>query len=130
MMYIAVLIRLWCFKTMGRMFTYEVTIRPNHQLITGGPYAYVRHPSYTAVLLMDVGTAIVTMSSHGYVDECRVMSTPGRWIIITLFSLFAYTIWSLFKRGPVEDAGLRKEFGETWDRYSRAVPCRFIPGLI
>lgn len=39
--------RLWCFNTLGRFFTFEVTIRNDHRLVDSGPYSVLIHPSYT-----------------------------------------------------------------------------------
>jgi protein-S-isoprenylcysteine O-methyltransferase Ste14 len=37
-----------------------VVLKENHELITSGLYAYVRHPIYSGVLLMALGTALMT----------------------------------------------------------------------
>lgn len=42
--------RLWCYRTLGRLFTFDLAIRPRHALVTSGPYRYARHPSYTALV--------------------------------------------------------------------------------
>ncbi|GBE89902.1 hypothetical protein SCP_1702280 [Sparassis crispa] len=69
LMILATLLRVWCFVTLGPLFTYEVTIKHGHRLITSGPYSYVRHPSYSAVFLMLLG-AVATFCSHGnYITE-------------------------------------------------------------
>jgi len=36
------LVRLECFKALGPMFTFTLTIQPEHRLVQHGPYAYVR----------------------------------------------------------------------------------------
>lgn len=36
-----------CYDALGRLFTFERSIMPKHELIQDGPYAWVRHPSYT-----------------------------------------------------------------------------------
>jgi len=41
------LLRLWAMQTLGHFFTFEVTIRKRHSLITTGPYRWLMHPSYT-----------------------------------------------------------------------------------
>lgn len=70
-------LRAWCFSALGRLFTYEVSIRTSHQLVTTGPYALLLHPSYT-------GTAMVALGFCGYIGLLRrwrgllaVMMTVG-----------------------------------------------------
>jgi len=36
------LLRWYCYRALGKMFTYEVSVQHNHQLITTGPYTVVR----------------------------------------------------------------------------------------
>ena len=50
------LLRWWSVATLGGLFTVNVAIRAGHRLIESGPYRYVRHPAYTAVLLVHLGT--------------------------------------------------------------------------
>ncbi len=40
------------------MFQYQITIQPGHQVVTSGPYRYLRHPAYSAVALVLVGIAL------------------------------------------------------------------------
>lgn len=47
---------------MGSMFTFEMSIRKNHELVTSGPYAIVRHPGYTSVMLVVIGMLLVHLS--------------------------------------------------------------------
>ena len=44
--------------TLGRFFTYDVTIQPGHRVVTSGPYRWVRHPSYTGGLLGLLGLGV------------------------------------------------------------------------
>src|SRR6266511_1437639 len=37
-------IRWSCYRALGRLFTFEMSIRDEHELVTQGPYAWVRHP--------------------------------------------------------------------------------------
>ncbi|KAI0319486.1 ICMT-domain-containing protein [Amylostereum chailletii] len=122
-------LRLWCFKTLGNLFTFEVTVRPSHVLVTTGPYAYVRHPSYTAASLHLVGWFTIHFASGGWNRECELMWTQGgKWVAL-YFGLSLFSIISMWKRGPVEDEGLRKKFGDSWERYRKEVPSMFIPGI-
>jgi protein-S-isoprenylcysteine O-methyltransferase Ste14 len=48
----------WARVTLGRNWSAEVTFKQDHELIESGPYALVRHPIYTGLLLMALGAAI------------------------------------------------------------------------
>jgi protein-S-isoprenylcysteine O-methyltransferase Ste14 len=50
---------IWARFTLGQNWSGVVTIKGGHELITRGPYALVRHPIYTGLLTMFVGTVIV-----------------------------------------------------------------------
>src|ERR1035437_7867507 len=39
-------LRIWSIATLGRFFQYWIQVQPGHRVVTGGPYRYVRHPSY------------------------------------------------------------------------------------
>lgn len=52
------LLRWWSIATLGRMFTVTVSIREDHRLIDRGPYRFVRHPSYSAILLVHAGAGL------------------------------------------------------------------------
>lgn len=122
--------RVWSYRALGRLFTYEVTIRPSHTLVTSGPYRFVRHPGYIGLLSHLVGVAIIGGSPTSWIASCGVMSSPA-WIwVSTWYILFIWSIFSVGRRGKVEDALLEKEFGDEWRRYHRSVPYMYIPGLI
>jgi protein-S-isoprenylcysteine O-methyltransferase len=44
--------------TLGRLFTANIAIHEGHAVITAGPYRYVRHPSYTGLLLAFLGLGV------------------------------------------------------------------------
>jgi protein-S-isoprenylcysteine O-methyltransferase len=52
------LLRWWSIAVLGRFFTVNVAIREEHRVIDTGPYRWVRHPSYTAILLFHFGVAL------------------------------------------------------------------------
>jgi protein-S-isoprenylcysteine O-methyltransferase Ste14 len=48
-------LRVLCFRTLGRFFTFDLAVQTGQKVIQSGPYAYVRHPSYSAMLLHQAG---------------------------------------------------------------------------
>jgi protein-S-isoprenylcysteine O-methyltransferase Ste14 len=55
---VGISLRAWSISTLGRFFQYRIEVQPGHQVVTGGPYRYVRHPSYTGVALVVIGIAL------------------------------------------------------------------------
>src|SRR5689334_15852841 len=52
------LLALWARVVLGSLWSSEVAIKQQHAVIDHGPYAFVRHPIYAAMLLMLFGTAL------------------------------------------------------------------------
>ncbi len=48
----------WARVVLGRNWSAEVTFKEGHELIEAGPYALVRHPIYTGLILMALGAAV------------------------------------------------------------------------
>src|ERR1051326_3672929 len=46
------LLRLWCFKCLKEFFTFNVTIKKDHKLITTGPYSILVHPSVSILFYL------------------------------------------------------------------------------
>ncbi len=51
---------LWARRTLGANWSGIVTLKQDHELVTRGPYRYVRHPIYTGMLAMFLGTALAS----------------------------------------------------------------------
>ena len=49
---------IWARIVLGRNWSAEVTFKQGHELIETGPYALARHPIYTGILAMGIGTVI------------------------------------------------------------------------
>ena len=57
----------WSVMALGKQFSVEVTIQENHQLVTNGPYRYIRHPRYLGILIFFCGISIVFRSWLGLI---------------------------------------------------------------
>lgn len=69
---------LWARHTLAGNWSSDVTFKQNHELIRTGPYRIVRHPIYTGLLVMCLGTAISVCEVRGGVSLLLV--TVGFWI--------------------------------------------------
>ncbi|CAO1616587.1 unnamed protein product [Sympodiomycopsis kandeliae] len=49
-------LRLYCFKVLGKYFTFALAVQDDQKVIKKGPYSLVRHPSYTGFLVESIGT--------------------------------------------------------------------------
>jgi protein-S-isoprenylcysteine O-methyltransferase Ste14 len=125
-----VYIRHACYRELGRQFTFDLSIRENHKLITSGPYSIVRHPSYVGTMLNLIGATLSQYSAGSWWSESGLASRPlgkgiaAAWCFMTLY------LSTLLLRAPTEDAMLRETFGEEWEAYAKRVRYWYIPGLI
>jgi protein-S-isoprenylcysteine O-methyltransferase Ste14 len=53
-------LRAWSIAVLGKYFQYRIEVQAEHRVVTDGPYRYVRHPSYTAMMLVLVGIALTS----------------------------------------------------------------------
>ena len=60
-----VLFAIWARRTIGKEWSAEVQIKEGHQLIRSGPYAHIRHPIYTGILIAIAGTALAIGQYRG-----------------------------------------------------------------
>lgn len=51
---------IWARVNLGRNWSSHPAVKEHHQLVTTGPYAYVRHPIYAGIMLAALGTAITS----------------------------------------------------------------------
>ncbi|HEY6025043.1 MAG TPA: isoprenylcysteine carboxylmethyltransferase family protein [Pseudolabrys sp.] len=100
----------WARVRLGGNWSAEVTVKQNHELVRSGPYALVRHPIYTGVLLALAGTALS-------IDKWRALI--GLLIIAAGF----------LRKIVIEERFMAAEFGEAYARYRDEVPA-LIPFLI
>jgi protein-S-isoprenylcysteine O-methyltransferase Ste14 len=126
-----------CFHALGTLFTFEISIQSSHSLITSGPYAWVRHPSYTGVYLTLLSSSFLWTAPHGWLREYGLRAREmGALSSLTALFLVFWTVKCAFaavgtrKRIGIEDRALRGQFGKEWDEWRRRVPCVLVPGVI
>lgn len=90
---------IWAREHLGRNWSRSVTIKQDHELITTGPYAFVRHPIYTGILTGFLGSAIAVSQVRG-------------WIVL---ALIFFALWLKLR---MEEQWMRSQFGETYVAYA------------
>jgi len=122
-------IRLDCFKALGQMFTFDLTIHPEHTLVTNRFYAYVRHPAYTGSLLLVGGLTLSHLTKGSWLTECGLLNASGSALVVWAL----WWVWTLcvgISRAQAEDRQMRKLFKDEWDAYAANVPWWFFPGIV
>ncbi|KAG6873988.1 hypothetical protein C0995_007944 [Termitomyces sp. Mi166 len=109
------ILRVQSFRTLGHLFTFELSIRKDHALVVDGPYAFVRHPSYVGLILTILGY-YCNHASGSWVSECGVLETILGKLALCVWSIIAISvIASLLLRIDSEDEMLRMKFGAEWE---------------
>lgn len=103
-------LRLWAIRTLGRFFTSTVQVQSGQTVVQTGPYALLRHPSYTGALLTALATPIAVASLMGVA-------------VILLVAVPAYLY-----RIAIEERTLLAGLGDPYRNY-RARTLRLIPYL-
>jgi methyltransferase len=83
-------LRWWCITTLGRQWNTRVLVVPGLPLVTGGPYRWLRHPNYVAVVAEVAALPLVHTA----------------WVTCLLFSA-ANAALLLRWRVPAEEQALR-----------------------
>lgn len=104
---------LWARLTLGRMYNVSSSmgaqLYADHQLITHGPFAIVRHPMYLGIILAAAGGLLIYRT----------------WTFLFVVVSFL----GLTLRARQEEGALAAEFGEEWQAYCRRVPA-WIPRIL
>ncbi|HET6312349.1 MAG TPA: isoprenylcysteine carboxylmethyltransferase family protein, partial [Chloroflexia bacterium] len=92
-------LRVFSILWLGPMFTRLVQILPGHRLVTSGPYRFVRHPSYSGLLLFFTGVGLAL----------------GDWLAVAIMVLVP--VLGVLYRIRVEEKALLGAFGEEYQAY-------------
>jgi protein-S-isoprenylcysteine O-methyltransferase Ste14 len=102
-------VAVWARIALGRNWSATVTITERHELVRRGPYRFVRHPIYSGLLLMVLGTAIAQGQLRGPI---------ALGLVFTGFLLKSRT----------EDRFMLEQFGPEYVQYGREARA-MIPGV-
>ena len=92
----------WARIHLGTLWSGTITRKQDHRIVDTGPYAFVRHPIYTGLLLAGFATAIAR----------------GRWEALVGASLFALGCWIKARQ---EERFLSEELGPEYAAYRKRV---------
>lgn len=104
-----VLFAIWARVHIGKYWSATVALKSEHQLIRSGPYARIRHPIYTGIILAIAGTGLAV----------------GRYAAIVAVAIYIAAFWFKARK---EEALLAGEFGVAFEEHRRSTGF-FLPKL-
>jgi protein-S-isoprenylcysteine O-methyltransferase Ste14 len=93
---------IWARSYLGSNWSSMVTVKQDHDLIRGGPYAWVRHPIYSGLLLAIAGTALAF----------------GEWRDLVALALVFASCWYKLR---LEERWMLETFGSAYEDYRKRV---------
>ena len=109
-MWTGLAVRVWAVAALGSAFRTSVEVDPDQAVVSSGPYGWVRHPSYTGLLLVLAGFGLAR----------------GTWPALAV--CLVVPLAAIVRRIHVEEAELDHVLGERYRGY-QARTKRLIPGL-
>jgi protein-S-isoprenylcysteine O-methyltransferase Ste14 len=103
-------VRIWAVATLGGSFSTFLQVDAGQAVVSRGPYRWVRHPSYTGLLLVALGFGL----------------GAGNWLSLAVCAVGP--LLGLLPRMAVEESELTRVLGEPYRSYQRATH-RLVPGL-
>lgn len=100
---------IWARRQLGGNWSGTIQLKEHHTLVTTGPYGIVRHPIYSGITLLVIGSAVFAGNLSGLIAIACVI----------IFSLM---------RISAENKLMLKTFGKRYDDYSKKVKA-YIPGV-
>ncbi len=108
---VGLFIALWARTVLGANWSANVVLKEQHELIVQGPYRVVRHPIYTGVILMIIGTILV-------------------WGRVAGLILLVLSVAGLLVKAHREEQLLTTHFPDAYPRYRQRVKAAIIPFLV
>jgi protein-S-isoprenylcysteine O-methyltransferase Ste14 len=103
-------LRQWAILVLGRLFTVDVRVHSNQVVVERGPYRWVRHPSYSGLVIFFVGVGLAL----------------SNWASLIVLALLPAV--GLLVRIRSEERALLAALGEEYRVYA-ATRRRFFPGV-
>lgn len=104
------LLAIWSRHMLGRNWSATVQLKQEHELVNSGPYRFVRHPLYTGLLVLFIGSAIM-------IGDLR-----GLLAVAIMFT-------SLWFKLRLEERWLLQHFGDRYSEYQHRTKM-LLPGLL
>jgi protein-S-isoprenylcysteine O-methyltransferase Ste14 len=95
------LLRRHCWRLLGASFTGDVRAEAGQRVVTTGAYGFLRHPSYTAGILMNIGLGVAL----------------GSWVSVVLLAVASFAVYGY--RISVEERALVAAIGEPYREFMR-----------
>ncbi|KAG1795196.1 uncharacterized protein HD556DRAFT_1431832 [Suillus plorans] len=122
--------RRYCMLTLGKFWSFPLSVRKEHRIVTSGPYSIVRHPSYTSYLAQYVGIVITHGSEWSWMRQSGILQLPYMKVSVAIvFLVFTACIPIGINRSSVEDKMLQRALGEDWENWAKKVKYKLIPGI-
>ncbi len=106
----ALVILLWVPRVLGRFLIPQAAVFPDHELVTAGPFKFLRHPSFSGALALWLGTALGTLN----------------WL---LFVLWFPLLIGKTMQAQAEEEILYAKFGTAYAAYAQRT-WRFVPRFL
>ena len=94
---------IWARYHIGRNWSGVITVKEDHALIRTGPYAIVRHPIYSGLLLAIIGSAL------------------ARGNIAAMLAI-AFMLYAVLRRVSIEERWMGETFGQAYADYKTKTP--------
>jgi protein-S-isoprenylcysteine O-methyltransferase len=101
LVWLGMALRLWAVLTLGRFFRTTVFVHDDHQLVSHGPYRFLRNPGYTGGVVTFAGVGLML----------------GNWASLVAVLAAAITGYSI--RIHAEERALSERFGQAYEAYRK-----------
>jgi protein-S-isoprenylcysteine O-methyltransferase Ste14 len=108
--WVGLAVRLWAVVTLGGSFSTFVQVDAGQAVVSRGPYRWVRHPSYTGLLLIALGFGLGARN----------------WLSLLICAVVP--LLGLLPRMAIEESEMTRVLGEQYRSYQRTTR-RLVPGL-